>query len=168
MIAVETNEGFPSEIKEGKNGSNQPRFAISFASPVDVKRYNYALIYCIVVLSMHEFLGIQREDFSPSIPPISLSPSLFLCFSFIYLNVNYICVGCRHCGVVMYSVLVFLVSVCVCEWELISKCSFRCFFLCSKIKEVMVLLPFMLYLFLSLGFSLQLFIFGLKCSPCVD
>lgn len=42
----------------------------------------------------------------------------------------------------MYSVLVFLVSAC--EWELISKCSFRCSFLCSsklKIKEVNVPLP---------------------------
>ena len=98
---------------EMKNCSNQPLFAISFASPVDVKQYNYALIYCIVALSMHELLGTRREDFSPSTPPtVSLSPSPFLCFSsFIYLNVSYVCVGC--CGVLMYSVLGFLFSPCV-------------------------------------------------------
>lgn len=77
MIAVETNEGFPSEIKEReKNISNQPHFVFSFAPPVDVKQYNYALIYCIVALSMLEFLGIQREDFSPSPPPLPLSHPL--------------------------------------------------------------------------------------------
>lgn len=63
---------FLLKLKREKNGSKQPRFAISFASPVDVKQYNYALIYCIVALSMHEFLGIQRDDFSPSTPPLSL------------------------------------------------------------------------------------------------
>lgn len=75
MIAVETNEGFPFEIKEGKMALTS-HFAISFASPVDVKQYNYALIFCIVALSMHELLGIQREDFSPSTPPLSLSHPL--------------------------------------------------------------------------------------------
>lgn len=145
MIARETNKGFPSEIKERKKGSNQPRFAITFASPVDVKQYNYALIYCIVALSMHEFLGIQREDFSPSTPPLSLSLtlslSLFLLFH-IFKCQLYLC-GLPG----LWSFDVFSSSVsgfCVCEWELISKCSFRCFFLCSsksKIKEVILLLP---------------------------
>ena len=79
MIATRNKrEGFLLKLKGGKkkNGSNQPRFAISFASPVDVKQYNYALIYCIVTLSMLEFLGIQREDFSPFTPPLSLSHPL--------------------------------------------------------------------------------------------
>ncbi len=109
MIALKQMKDFLLKLKREKKGSYQPRSAISFASPVDVKQYNYALIYCIVALSMHEFFGIQREDFLPPSPSVSLSPSLFLCFcSFIYLNVNYICVGC---GVLMYSVLVSLVCV---------------------------------------------------------
>lgn len=74
VIAAETDEGFPSEIQERKNVSKQPCSAISGASLVDVKQYNYALIYCIVPLSMH---GIQREDFSPS---LTLSLSLSLLF----------------------------------------------------------------------------------------
>lgn len=63
---------------------------------------------------MHEFLSVREK--------MSLS---LLCFSsLVYLNVNYICVGCWHCEesfpffwlfycVLMY--LVFLVSVC--KWE---------------------------------------------------
>lgn len=79
MIAVEQMKDFLLKLKREKNGSNQLRSAISFASPVDVKRYNYALIYCIVTLSMHELLGIQR-DFSPPLPlslphPLSFSVS---------------------------------------------------------------------------------------------
>lgn len=82
---------------------------------MDVKPYNYALIYGIVALSMHEFLSI-REKMSPPL----------LCFSsLVYLNVNYICVGCWQCGEGFFSLFlsflmypVFLVSVC--KWELSS------------------------------------------------
>lgn len=77
---------FPLKLAR-RNRSNQRRFATSFASLVDVKRYDYALIYCIVALSMYELLGIQR-----GFPP-SAAPSLSLNFaSFIYLNVHYNCV----------------------------------------------------------------------------
>lgn len=96
MSAVETNEGFP--WKEKKKVTKQPHFAIPFTSPVDVEQYNYALIYGIVALSMRESPSIQKEDFSSSTSPPTLSPSPFLSFSsFIYLNVNYICVGCHQC-----------------------------------------------------------------------
>ncbi|MEQ2273785.1 hypothetical protein XENORESO_008921 [Xenotaenia resolanae] len=112
-IAAVTCKGFPCEITHAnKNRLNPPHFVMSSASAVDVKQYNYALIYCIVALSMHEFHGIQREDSLPPLPLlVSLSPSLFLRFSsFMYLNVSYVCVGCWDCAVLMYSLTVFLFS----------------------------------------------------------
>lgn len=98
-----------------------------------VKRYNYALIYCIVALSMHELLGIQREDFSP----LSLSSSLFLPFH-IFKCQLYLCGLLAPSSFDVFSSCVSA----ACEWELISKRSFRCFFLLSsksEIKEVIVL-----------------------------
>lgn len=52
------------------------------AAPVDVKRYNYALIYRIVALSMHKLLGIQRDNFaSRFLPQPSLPHPLFAAVS---------------------------------------------------------------------------------------
>lgn len=122
VIAVETNEGFPFEMKDGRGGcgvgsffwgggpvaKHQPLFAVSFATAVDVKQYNYALIYGIVALSMHEFLSI-REKMS-----LTLTPSLLLCFSsLVYLNVNYICVGCWQRGGFFFFDVSSFSGVCV-------------------------------------------------------
>lgn len=136
VIALETNEGFPSEIKEREkmaltsNALPSPLLHQWMSSSIIMHSF-ILLLLCQCMNSWYT----ERRFLSLHSPSVSLSPSLFLCFSsFIYLNVNYICVGCRHCGVLMYSVLVFLVSVC--EWELITKCSFRCFFsLLIKIKD---------------------------------
>lgn len=100
MIAVETNEGFPSEIKETATGSNQARFAIS--SPVDVKRYNYAFICCIVAPSMHEVLGIQREDLAPRSPTASPS-TLTLSLSLFFLVRMFKCQIVWAAGAVQFS-----------------------------------------------------------------
>lgn len=77
MIALETNEGFPSEIKErGGDGSNQPHTAISFASPVDVKSI---IMHSFIVLLLCQCMNslVYREKIS--LPP--LSPSHPLSFS---------------------------------------------------------------------------------------
>lgn len=67
--------------------AKQPPLSLS-ATAVDVKTYNYALIYGIVALSMHEFLSVREKMSLP-----------LLCFSsLVYLNVNYICVGCWQCA----------------------------------------------------------------------
>ena len=128
------------------------------------------LLFCQCMNSL-----VYREKiFLPPPPSVSLSLSLFLFFH-IFKCQLYLC------GLpALWSFDVFSSSVsglCARVWELISKCSFRCFFLCSsksKIKEVKVALPLLLEPFISLDFSLQLFTFRCKCSPktgispCVD
>lgn len=152
------------ELNRNKNGSNQPRFAISFSSPLDAEQYNYVLIYCIVALSMCEPLGIQREDFIPSTPPCpSVTLSLSPCLHFHIFK----CQLCL-CGLpLLQSFDVFRFSVC--EWELIIKCPFRCFFIRSskfKIKEVKLPLLLTLDLFLSADLSLKSFVLECKRSIC--
>lgn len=150
MIAGETNEGFPSEMKEKKNVANQQHFAVSSASPVDVKQYNYALIYSIVALSMHEFLGI-RSDFSPPThPSVALSPSLFLFLLFhIFKCQLYLCglPAVRSFDVFSFSVSGF----CLCESGSSSvSVLLGVSFLCQskpEIKEVRAPVPITLYLF---------------------
>lgn len=72
-----------TQIKFAPNRRASPSLS---APPVDVKQYNYALIYCIVDLSMHELLSLQREDphITPPPPPphlpVTLSLSPFLIF----------------------------------------------------------------------------------------
>lgn len=131
----------------------------------------HSFIVLLFCQCMNSFVYREKISLPPPPPPplsLTLSLSLFLLFH-IFKCQLYLC------GLpALWSFDVFSSSVSgfsVCEWELISKCSFRCFFLRSsksKRKEVIVLLPFVLYLFLSPDFSFQLFIFGWKCSPCVD
>lgn len=86
---------FLLELKREKTVPAPP----SLAAPVDVKWYNFALICCIVALSMTELLGIQRQDF-PFFPRVS---------PFIYLNVN-LCGLPTLCGLEM---LQWFVGLCL-------------------------------------------------------
>lgn len=139
MIAAETNEGFPSEIKGRKMSLTihaLPSLLLhQWMSSCIIRHSFIVLLLCQCTNSL-----VYREKiYLPPPASISLSPSLFLCFSsFIYLNVNYICVGYLHLGVLMYSVLVFLVCVSG-SWSV--SVLFGVFLFCSwksKLKDVKV------------------------------
>lgn len=145
MIAWEINEGFPSEIKGGEK-----KALTSHALPSLLLHQwmsSSIIMHSFIVLLLCQCMNslVYREKIS--LPPLPLCLSLTLSLSLFLLFHIFKC-QLYLCGLpALWSFDVFSSSVsafCVCEWELISKCSFRCFFLCSsksKTKGVTVLLP---------------------------
>lgn len=115
------------------------------------------IMHSFIVLLLCQCMNslVYREKIS--LPPLPLCLSLSLTISLPLFLLFHI-FKCQLYLCWRWSFDVF--STGFCEWELISKCSLRCFFLRSsksKIKEITVPLPLVPYRFLSLHFSLQLF-----------
>lgn len=109
-----------------------------------------------------------------SLPPLplclsfTLSLSLFLLFQ-IFKCQLYLCGLSAVWRFDVFSFSVF--GFCVCKWELISKCSCRCFFsVLVKIKDKrsQSASPLHAVSISHSDVSLQLSIFRIKCSPCID
>lgn len=129
------------------------------------------IMHSFIVLLLCQCMNslVYREKIS--LPPPLLCLSLTLSLSLFLLFHIFKC-QLYLCGLWSFDVFSSSVSgFCVCEWELITKCSFRCFFFFThqnqRSEKSRYPLLYMLYLFLPLHLSLQLFIFGSKCGPCV-
>lgn len=157
MIAPKTNEGFPPEIKERKEIA-----LTSHALPSLSLRQcmsSSIIMHSFIVLLLCQCLNSSVYREKMPLPPLAHCLSLTLSLS-LFLRFHIFKCQLYLCGLpTRWSFDVFSSSVSglsACEWELISKCSFRCFFLCSsklEIKEVKVPLPLVQYLYLSRHFS---------------